>query len=236
MAAVRRRDTRPELALRHALHGRGLRYFVDRAPLAEDRRRRADLVFPRARVAVFVDGCFWHGCPEHTRLPTANAEWWAAKLEGNVSRDRETDARLAAAGWRVVRVWEHEPVEEAASRVEALVRGLKGHRHTEQDESEHAMNEGRFTLPPFEGARSWPAVRFGEPWNGFATPVVTRETLEDLLKAVGDGYRWEGADVVVWSSIDLGPDDLPEYEERLSPGRDGLYDLSSLGWVFEQAV
>lgn len=96
------------------------------------------------------------------------------------------------------------------------------------------MTHDRFTLPPFEGVRSWPAVRFGEPWNGFATPVVTRETLEDLLAAVDDGYRWEGDVVVVWSAIDLGPDDLPEYEDRLSPGADGLYDLGALGWVFER--
>lgn len=96
------------------------------------------------------------------------------------------------------------------------------------------MSQQRFTLPPFEGTRSWPAVRFGEPWNGFATPVVIRQTLEDLLEVVGDGYRWEGDDVVVWSAIDLGPDDLPEYEDRLSPDGEGLYDLGALGWVFER--
>lgn len=92
----------------------------------------------------------------------------------------------------------------------------------------------RFTLAPFERAQSWPAVRFGEPWNGFATPVVMRATLEDLLLTVGDGHRWEGADAVVWSAIDLAPEDPPEYEDRISPDAEGLYDLGQLGWTFEQ--
>lgn len=130
MSAIRRRDTRPELALRRALHRKGLRYFVDRAPLREFPRRRADVVFPRTRIAVFVDGCFWHGCPEHTRPSRANARWWTAKLQGNVARDRETDARLVDAGWWVVRIWEHEPVEEAAARVEAVLRRREEQRRT----------------------------------------------------------------------------------------------------------
>ena len=88
------------------------------------------MVFPGTRVAVFLDGCFWHGCPEHTRPPRTNEEWWAAKLRGNVVRDRETDARLEAAGWRVVRVWEHEPADVAAARVEGAVQG--GHTNTHQ--------------------------------------------------------------------------------------------------------
>ncbi len=81
-------------------------------------RRRADLVFPRRRVAVYVDGCFWHSCPQHATFPKNNAEWWAAKLAANVQRDRDTDARLQAAGWTVVRVWEHEDPVVAATRVE----------------------------------------------------------------------------------------------------------------------
>lgn len=117
MAEVRRRDTAPELALRRTLHRQGLRYFVDRAPLTDQPRRRADLVFPGARLAVFVDGCFWHKCPDHARLPRVNSEWWLSKLQANVARDRDTDARLAAAGWSVLRVWEHEPVGSAALRV-----------------------------------------------------------------------------------------------------------------------
>lgn len=117
MSRQRRRDTVPEVALRKELHRRGARFFVDRAPLPGV-RRRADLVFPRRRVAVYVDGCFWHRCPLHATDPKNNAEWWAAKLAGNVQRDRDTDARLAAAGWTVVRVWEHEDPLAAADRVQ----------------------------------------------------------------------------------------------------------------------
>lgn len=121
MKAVRRRDTKPELALRTELHRRGLRYFVDRAPLPGF-RRRADLVFPRARVAVYVDGCFWHGCPIHGTWPKNNADWWKAKIEANQQRDRDTDTALQAAGWITVRVWEHEDPVSAADRVAAAVR------------------------------------------------------------------------------------------------------------------
>lgn len=104
MRAQRRRDTAPEVALRRELHRRGARFFVDRAPLP-GLRRRADLVFPRKHVAVYVDGCFWHSCPQHATFPKNNAQWWADKLAANVVRDRDTDARLEAAGWHVVRVW-----------------------------------------------------------------------------------------------------------------------------------
>lgn len=90
---------------------------MDRAPLPK-MRRRADLVFPRARVAVYVDGCFWHRCPLHATAPKNNAEWWDAKLAGNVARDRDTDACLADAGWRVLRFWEHEDPLAAADVVE----------------------------------------------------------------------------------------------------------------------
>ena len=117
----RTRDTVPEMALRRELHRRGLRYRVDTAPVTGV-RRRADLVFTRRRVAVFVDGCFWHRCPNHGTAPRHNADWWAAKLDRTVARDRDTDQRLADAGWQVVRVWEHEPAATAADRVEAAVR------------------------------------------------------------------------------------------------------------------
>lgn len=120
MRAQRRRDTAPEVALRRELHRRGARFFVDRAPL-RSLRRRADLVFPRKKVAVYVDGCFWHSCPQHATSPKTNAQWWADKLAANVVRDRDTDARLAAAGWRVVRIWEHEDPTEAADRVQAAL-------------------------------------------------------------------------------------------------------------------
>jgi DNA mismatch endonuclease (patch repair protein) len=116
MLANRRRDTGPELALRRELHRRGLRFRVDHAP-SEGPRCRIDIAFTRARVAVFVDGCFWHRCPEHGNLPVANHEWWEAKLNGNVDRDRRNDQALESAGWEVIRVWEHEAVMDAADRV-----------------------------------------------------------------------------------------------------------------------
>ena len=110
------RVTTPELLLRRRLHAQGLRYRVHRRPLPE-LRRTADVVFSRARVAVFVDGCFWHGCPKHGTAPKTNADWWAVKLARNVERDAETDVLLADAGWSVVRVWEHEEPEAATARV-----------------------------------------------------------------------------------------------------------------------
>ena len=121
METQRRRDTGPELALRRALWARGWRYRVDHQVLP-GLRRRADLVFVGPRVAVFVDGCFWHRCPEHGTTPRANRDWWVHKLDGNVQRDRDTDARLRAAGWLVVRVWEHETTADAVARVEQAVR------------------------------------------------------------------------------------------------------------------
>ena len=107
MVANRSRDTGPELAVRRAVHAQGLRYRVGVRPLP-DLRRTADLVFRTVKVAVFVDGCFWHYCPEHATRPAANAVYWEDKLRRNCERDTETDALLAEAGWRAVRVWEHE--------------------------------------------------------------------------------------------------------------------------------
>jgi len=120
MAHQRRRDTKPELALRRLLHQRGLRYRVDHPALAGSRRRH-DLVFSRARTAVEVRGCFWHGCPDHGTAPKANGAWWASKLATNVQRDANTAARLDDAGWALVVVWEHEDSEAAAERVAAVV-------------------------------------------------------------------------------------------------------------------
>jgi len=120
-----RRDTAPELALRRELHRRGRRFFVDRAPL-KGLRRRADLVFPRRRVAIYVDGCFWHSCPVHATRPKNNAAWWADKLAGNVARDRDTDTRLTEAGWAVVRVWEHEDPVTAADLVDLALHAAAG--------------------------------------------------------------------------------------------------------------
>lgn len=117
MRSTRRRDTKPELALRRELHRRGRRYYVDRPPLPGI-RRRADLVFPRHRLAVYVDGCFWHSCPIHATTPQTNTGWWQAKLDTNEARDRDTDRRLREAGWTPVRVWEHLEASEAADDVE----------------------------------------------------------------------------------------------------------------------
>jgi DNA mismatch endonuclease (patch repair protein) len=119
MKAVRQRGTRPELELRSALHARGLRYRVD-APPVRGFRRRADVVLTRAKIAVYVDGCFWHSCPEHATTPKSNQEWWEEKLAANVARDRKTDRDLEELGWAVVRVWEHEDMEAAAERIAAL--------------------------------------------------------------------------------------------------------------------
>ena len=121
MRAVLRRDTGPELRLRQELHRRGLRYRVDIRPLPT-LRRKADLVFTRAQVAVFVDGCFWHSCPDHLSLPKSNGEWWRSKLEGTKIRDADTNAKLRAADWLVIRVWEHEDPACAADVVEYHVK------------------------------------------------------------------------------------------------------------------
>lgn len=122
MKRQQRRDTGPEMEIRRRLHAMGLRYRVDVAPLKSMPRRRADIVFRKHKVAVFVDGCFWHGCPEHGTLPENNREWWRAKLETNRVRDRHTDDALNSAGWTVVRVWEHETADEAALRIRKLLR------------------------------------------------------------------------------------------------------------------
>ena len=126
MSKQRSRDTGPERLIRSALHRRGLRYFVHRRPLPEV-RREADVVFPRLRVAIFVDGCFWHGCPEHGTKPRRNAEYWETKIARNRARDADTDARLEAAGWTPVRIWEHEEPDQAADQIEQLIRA-RAHR------------------------------------------------------------------------------------------------------------
>lgn len=129
MQANKRKDTKPELLLRRELHRRGLRYRVD-YPILPGSRRRADIVFPRLRLAVFVDGCSWHGCPKHGTLSrsSTNATYWSNKIATNVERDRDTNERLAAAGWTVLRLWEHEPPLVAADAVDALVQRLSGQR------------------------------------------------------------------------------------------------------------
>lgn len=118
MRANRRTDTKPELALRHALHRLGYRYRKDyRLDLDGGRRVRPDIAFTARKVAVFVDGCFWHACPEHGSKPRANEWYWGPKLIRNVERDRVNDAALILAGWTVVRLWEHVPIDEAVGTV-----------------------------------------------------------------------------------------------------------------------
>jgi DNA mismatch endonuclease, patch repair protein len=119
------RDTAPELAVRRLLHARGLRYQVH-LPLPGMPRRRADVAFPRVRVAVFIDGCYWHGCPDHARSPRSNTAWWQAKIGRNRDRDVDTDRRLEAADWTVVRAWEHEVPGDVVDRVVAAVRRSPG--------------------------------------------------------------------------------------------------------------
>lgn len=121
MRSNKGRDTKPELALRRAIHARGLRYRVSIRPVPEV-RRTADVVFTRARVAVFLDGCFWHGCPEHHTKSKTNSQYWADKVTANRRRDVQTDALLRQAGWLVIRIWEHEDPHEAAVRIEDEVR------------------------------------------------------------------------------------------------------------------
>jgi len=120
MQGNRRRDTRPERSIRSALHARGMRYRVDFPirPVAGARPIRPDIVFPRARLAVFIDGCFWHGCPKHGTQPNRNAHYWTAKLKRNVERDRRHDVLLRGAGWTVLRIWEHDDVLKAVDRIE----------------------------------------------------------------------------------------------------------------------
>lgn len=120
MQAQPRQDTKCEMAVRSAVHALGLRYRVHQRPDA-DLRREADLVFRRDKVAVFVDGCFWHGCPEHHSPPTTHYSWWETKIAKNRARDQETGQLLHDRGWVVVRVWEHEDPTEAAERVRRAV-------------------------------------------------------------------------------------------------------------------
>lgn len=126
MRANRGRDTGPEVALRSALHARGLRFRKNaRLDLGEGRRVRPDVVFPGLRLAVFVDGCFWHGCEEHRSLPQSNASFWKQKIEGTRTRDLKQVVWLEAAGWTVVRIWEHDLPEPGVQRIVELIDGLR---------------------------------------------------------------------------------------------------------------
>ena len=116
MSKLRRRDNDRELSLRRALHAAGYRFRVTH-PVPGLRRRTIDIAFTRRRVAVFLDGCFWHGCPEHGTDPRSNSAWWAEKIASNKARDRDTDRHLVSIGWTVVRIWEHEDLTGAVVRV-----------------------------------------------------------------------------------------------------------------------
>ena len=115
-----RRDTKPELAIRREPHRRGFRFRLD-VRVSESIRSRPDIVFNGARVAVFVDGCFWHGCPDHGTVPKNNRGWWSEKLCANTERDVRTTTTLQTEGWNVIRIWEHEPVEDAVERIATAV-------------------------------------------------------------------------------------------------------------------
>lgn len=120
MSKARRRDTAAEIALRRELHRRGRRFrVVFKVP--GNGRRTIDVAFPRQRLAVFVDGCFWHVCPDHGNMPSSNREWWIVKLGANVARDKDTDRLLESGGWTVLRLWEHLAANEGADAVEAAL-------------------------------------------------------------------------------------------------------------------
>lgn len=126
----RRSDTKPELRLRSALHRRGHRYRKNLMLRVTGTRVRPDVVFTRWRVAVFLDGCFWHGCPEHQRVPKSNREYWVPKLAGNVERDRRVDRALTLGGWRVVRIWEHVDLDAAVDIVENALKSQRSRLDT----------------------------------------------------------------------------------------------------------
>ncbi|MBM7169057.1 very short patch repair endonuclease [Streptomyces sp. G44] len=124
MQAIRSRDTKPERLIRSLLHAQGLRYRVATKPLP-GLRRTADIVFRPAKLAVFVDGCYWHGCPDHYVSPKTNSGYWSEKVARNMARDRDTETQLRAAGWTVLRFWEHESPEDCAIKIAATASRLR---------------------------------------------------------------------------------------------------------------
>lgn len=121
MAAIHRVNTKPEVELRSALHRRGCRFRKDYAVRVDGKLVRPDIAFTKLKLAVFVDGCFWHCCPDHGRQPSVNGEYWSPKLAGNVARDKRQTTALEHAGWRVLRLWEHETVDRMVESVVALM-------------------------------------------------------------------------------------------------------------------
>lgn len=130
MQAIRRKDTKPELAIRRLVHAAGLRYRVDHRLDLGAVKPRPDLVFTRLKIAVWIDGCYWHACPAHSKPPKVNTDYWGPKLERNVARDRAYDAALHAAGWTVVRLWEHQDPRDAA---EEIIAAVQTHRRMSGD-------------------------------------------------------------------------------------------------------
>lgn len=124
MQANRRTETKPEIAVRSALHALGLRFRKDHPIRLPDRTVRPDIVFTRQRLAVFIDGCFWHRCPIHGNVPRANNDYWAPKLDRNVARDRAVDRALGDAGWQVLRAWEHEEPAAVARTAKRILQGV----------------------------------------------------------------------------------------------------------------
>lgn len=121
MAAIRRRDTNPEMALRRALHARGRRYRVDYAVRVDGHIIRPDIAFTRHKIAVFIDGCFWHSCPVHGRRPKKNTRYWSPKLQRNAERDARQTTSLESAGWKVLRIWAHVPLSEMVDLVDGAM-------------------------------------------------------------------------------------------------------------------
>ncbi|MEU7136653.1 very short patch repair endonuclease [Streptomyces sp. NPDC046261] len=121
------RDTTPEVTVRRLLHRSGQRFRLHRSVPGMP-RRTIDIAFPGVRIAVFLDGCFWHGCPQHATSPKANAEWWRQKLDRNIARDLETTQQLVSAGWTVLRFWEHEDPATVAADIAAAVNAARENR------------------------------------------------------------------------------------------------------------
>ena len=147
MAAIRRADTKPEVAIRSALHQAGHRFRKDMRLDLGHVKPRPDILFTRAKVAVFVDGCFWHSCPQHSKPPARNADYWIPKLARNVERDRLQDEALETAGWTVVRIWEHEPTTNAVAAVEAVLIAVRS-----------SMPATNPAVPPTKDARVAPST------------------------------------------------------------------------------